>query len=89
MDPRLALELHLLKTQDPDKADALLQHLRMLREGARDRLEAADTDADRLRLQGEAQALRDLLGMFDEARTIVESAKRKNNSGGGRGPVLV
>lgn len=88
MDARLALDLHMLKTHEPDKAEALLTHFRRQLEAVQINLERCDDDKEVHRLQGEARLLRENLNMFEDARAVVEASKRKNNGRTGYGPVL-
>ena len=91
MEERLAAILDSIGRHDPRTLEEFNDHFRELREDARDRYETGGTPEDREAARHEAIAYRTVLGMFEDARQIIQAKRERanaarNNAGTGPAP---
>lgn len=91
MNERLAGILAGIAQHDPQVMDEFNEHFHDLREDARDRYETGGTPEDREAARHEAIAYGKVLGMFEDARQIIQAKRERanaarNNAGTGPAP---
>ncbi|HNR50673.1 MAG TPA: hypothetical protein PKI80_03745 [Deltaproteobacteria bacterium] len=80
MNERLASILDSIRRHDPLVVDEFNKHFSELREEARDRYESGATPEGREAARWEAVAYRKILGMFEDARKIMEARRARENA---------
>ena len=80
MEERLAAILDSIGRHDPRTPEEFNDHFRELREDARDRYETGSTPEEREAARQEALAYKKILGMFADARKIMDAKRERENA---------